>query len=137
MQSGDPCECETWSLALTEERRSTILEKGMLRRKFESKKEERTRGCRKKKHNEEILNFHLSADIMIKSLDHFMDVECMGQSRKLYEFLSENVKGLRQYGRLTPRYEYKNMHIGRRYEVWIRLNWFGIVKIAVLVCTKK
>jgi hypothetical protein len=77
-----------------EESRLMILEKGMLRGKFESKKEERAGGCRKT-HNEEIHNFHPSADIMIiKSLDHFMDVECMGQSRKLYEFFVRKYEGI-------------------------------------------
>jgi hypothetical protein len=55
--------CETWSLTLREEHRLRVFEKRVLRRIFESKRDEVTGGWRKL-HNEELHNLYSSPSII-------------------------------------------------------------------------
>jgi hypothetical protein len=55
--------CETWSLTLTEELELTMFQNRVLRRIFETKREEVAGGWRRL-HNEELHNLHSSPSII-------------------------------------------------------------------------
>ena len=57
------CGCETWSLTLREKRRLRVFENRMLRRIFESKRDEITREWRKQ-HNKELNDLYCSPNIV-------------------------------------------------------------------------
>jgi hypothetical protein len=58
--------CETWSLTLREKHRLRVFGNMVLRRTFESKRNEETEGWRKL-NNEELHNLYSSTSIMLKS----------------------------------------------------------------------
>jgi hypothetical protein len=57
------CGCETWSLALREERRLRVFENKLLRRIFGWAKEERDKSGWIKPHNEELNDMYSSPNI--------------------------------------------------------------------------
>ena len=91
--------CETWSLALREERRLRVFENRVLRRIFGSKRDEVT-GEWKKLHNEELNNLYSSPNIVrvIKSrrMRWAGHAASIGERRGSSRVLVEKPEGKRQ-----------------------------------------
>ena len=100
--------CETWSLALMEERRLRVFENRVLRRIFGPKRDEVT-GEWRKSHNEELNNLYSSPKIVrvIKSrrMRWAGHVACMGEGRGVYRVLVGKPEGRRPRGRARHRWE--------------------------------
>ena len=100
--------CETWSLALREERRLRVFENRVLRRVFGPKRDEIT-GEWRKLHNEELNDLCCSPNILrvkksrrIRRAGH---VVCMGERRGVYRVLVGKPEGKRPMGRPRRRRE--------------------------------
>jgi len=100
--------CETWSLALREERRLTIFENGVLRRIFGPKRDGVT-GERRKLHNEEINDLHPSPNIFRVITSRRMrwagHVARTGERRNEYRILVGKPEAKRPLGRPRRRWE--------------------------------
>ena len=99
--------CETWSVILREERRLKVLENGVLRRIFVSKRDEVKRDLRQLRSEE--LNDLYSPSIVrviisrrIKWAGH---VARMGEKKGVYRALVGKPEGKRPLGRPSRRYE--------------------------------
>ena len=94
--------CETWSLALREERRLRVFENRVLREIFGSKRDEVT-GEWRKLHNEELNDLYASPNIVrvIKSrrMRWAGHVGRMGERRGVYRVLMGKPEGERPLGR--------------------------------------
>jgi hypothetical protein len=88
--------CETWSLTLREEHRLRVFENRVLRRIFGPKWDEVT-GEWRKMHNEELLNFYSSPDIIRQIKSRRMrwagHVARMGEERNVYRVLVGKLEG--------------------------------------------
>jgi hypothetical protein len=82
--------CENWSPTLREEHRLRVFENKVLRRIFESKRDEVTGGWRKL-HNEELRDLYSSLSIIIiirsRRVRWVGHVARMGEKRKAYKLL--------------------------------------------------
>jgi len=100
--------CETWSLALREERRLRVFENRVLRRIFGPKRDEVT-GEWRKLHNDELNNLYSSPNIVrvIKSrrMRWAGHVARMGEGRGVYRVLVRKPEGRRPLGRPRRRCE--------------------------------
>ena len=100
--------CETWSLALREERGLRVFENRVLRRIFGRKRDEVTVEWRKL-HNEELNNLYSSPNIVrvIKSrrMRWAGHVACMGEGRVVYRVLVGKPEGRRPLGRPRRRWD--------------------------------
>ena len=100
--------CETWSLALGEERRLRVLENRVLRTVFGSKRDEVTREWRKL-HNEELRDLYSLPNIVrvVKSrrLKWAGHVARMGEGRGVHRVLVGKPEGNRPLGRPRRRWE--------------------------------
>jgi hypothetical protein len=94
--------CDTWSLALSEERELRVFENRVLGRIFGSERDEMTGGWRKL-HNEELHNLYSSQNIIriIKSrrMRGAVHVARMGVKRNAYRILMGRTEGKRSPGR--------------------------------------
>ena len=103
--------CETRLLALREKCRLRVFENRVLRRKFEPKRDDVTRG-KKKLHKEELSDLYSSPSIIrvIKSkrMKWAGLVVPMGESRGVCRVLVGRHKGKRRLGRPRLRWEYKS-----------------------------
>jgi hypothetical protein len=101
-------ECETWSLALREERRLRVFENRVLRRVFGPKRDEVT-GEWRKLHKEELNDLYSLPNIvrMVKSrrMRWAGHVARMGEDRGVYRVLVEKPEGKRPLGRQRRRWE--------------------------------
>jgi hypothetical protein len=117
--------CETWSLALKEEHRLRVFEQRVLRRIFEPKRDEMTRG-RRKLLNEKLHNLYSSPSIitMIKSrmLRWAWHLARMWEKRNAYRILVREPKGKRPHGRLRRRWV-DNIKIYLRITEWGSMDW--------------
>jgi len=95
-------ECETWSLALREERRLRVFENKVLRRIFGPKRDEIT-GKRRKLYNEKLNDLYCSPNIVrvIKSrrMRWAGHVARMGERRGVYRVWVGKPEGKRPLGR--------------------------------------
>jgi hypothetical protein len=100
--------CETWSLALREERRLRVFDNRVLRRIFGPRRDEVIGECRRL-HNKELYALYSPPDIIrvIKSriLRWAGHVERMGKRRGAYRALVEKPEGRRPLGRSRLRWE--------------------------------
>jgi len=94
--------CETWSLTLREERKLRVFENRVLRRIFETRREEVT-GEKNRLHNEELNDLYSSPNLVrvIKSrrMRWAWRVMRMGEERGVYGFLVGKPEGRRPLGR--------------------------------------
>jgi hypothetical protein len=99
--------CETWSLALREEHRLRVFENRVLRKIFNTKREED--GSWRKLHNNEQHGLYPSPNIvrMIKSrrMRWAGHVVCMGEGRGFYRVFVGRPEGKRPLGRPRRRWE--------------------------------
>jgi len=114
--------CETWSLTLREKRRLRVFENRVLRRVFESKRDEVT-GEWRKLHNEELSDLYSLPNIVrvVKSrrMRWAGHVARMGEGRDVHRVLVGKHEGKRPLGRPRRRW----VLILRRILRW----WEGIV----------
>jgi hypothetical protein len=100
--------CETWSLALREERRLRVFENRVLKGIFGLERDEVT-GEWRKLHNEELNNLHSSLNIVpvIKSrrMRWAGHVARMVEGRGVYRVLVGKPEGRRPLGRFRHRWE--------------------------------
>jgi len=98
--------CEAWSLALREESRLRLLENRVLRRIFESKRDEVT-GVWRKLHNKELNDLYCSLNIVrvIKSrrMRWAGHIPHTGERRGIYSVLLGKPEGKRPFGRTRHR----------------------------------
>jgi len=108
--------CETWSLALREERGLSVFENRVLRGIFGPKTDEVT-GRWRKLQNEELSDLYSSSNIfrVIKSrrMKWAGNVARMGESRVLYRVLVGKHEGKRPLGKSKLRWE-DNIKMGLR-----------------------
>jgi len=94
--------CETWTLTLREKRRLRVFENRVLRRVFESKRDEVT-GERRKLHNEELKDHYSVPNIVrvvkSKRMRWAGHVAPMGEGRGVHRVLVGKPEGKRQLGR--------------------------------------
>ena len=102
--------CETWSLALGEERKLTVFESMVLRKIFGPRRDEVT-GEWRRVHNEELNCFYSSPNIVrvIKSrrMRWAGHVARMGERRGVYRILVGKLEGKRPLERPRPKLDYK------------------------------
>ena len=100
--------CETWSLALREERRLRVFENRVLRRVFGAKRDEVT-GEWRKLHNEELSDLYCLPNIVrvVKSrrMRWAGHVARIGEGREVHRVLVGRPEGKRPLGRLRRRWE--------------------------------
>ena len=100
--------CDTWSPTLREESRLRVFENWLLRRIFESKRDEVT-GERRKLRDEELNDLYWSPDIVrvIKSrrMRRARHVARMRERRDGYRVLVEKTEGKKPLGRSRNRWE--------------------------------
>jgi len=123
--------CETWSLALREERKLKVFENMMLMRIFGSRRDEVT-GEWRRLHNEELNDLYCSPNIVrvIKSrkMRWAEHVARMGEDRGVYRALVGKPEGKRPLGRPGCRWVDNIGWISRRWDVgiWTGLGWSRI-----------
>jgi hypothetical protein len=131
--------CETWSLAVRGEHKLRVLEKRVLRRIFEPKRDGVLGGWRKL-HNEELHNLYSSSGIIriIKSrrMRWACHVARMGEKRNVYRLLVGKSEGKRPLGRPRRRWidniKMELLEIGLNVVDWIglaqdRYRWRALV----------
>ena len=101
--------CETWSLALSEERRQSLSKNRVLRRIFGPKRNEETEEWRKL-HNEEFNDLYTSPNIVRaieskKKMRWTVQVEHMGERRGVQKVLVGKPEGKRPLGRFRRRWK--------------------------------
>ena len=120
--------CDTWSLALWEERKLRVFENMVLRRIFGLRRDEVT-GEWRRLHNEELNDLYSSPNILrvIKSrrMRWAWHVAGMGEEREVYRVLVGKPDGRRPLGRHRRRWGKILERISRRWVVgiWTGLGW--------------
>ena len=96
--------CETWSLTMREKNRLRVFENGVLRRIFESKRDEVTREWRKL-HDEKLDDLYSSRNTVRVIKSRRMRVALMVERRGVYRFLVRKREGKRPIGRPRRKWE--------------------------------
>ena len=123
------CGCETWSLALREERKLRVFENMVLRRIFGTKRDEVT-GEWRRLHNEELNDLYSSPNIVRVIKSRIMrwagHVARMGEEKGEYRVLLGKPEGKRPLGKPRRRWVDNNrtdlQEVGCGYMDWI---WTG------------
>jgi len=122
--------CETWSLALREDRRLRVFEKRVLRRKFGPKRDE-VRGEWRILHNEELNDLYSSPNIfrVVKSrkMRLVWHIARMGESRGIYRVLMGKPEGKRPLGRTGHRWE-DNIEMDLQEVGCGGMDWIGLAQ---------
>jgi len=122
--------CETWSLALREDRRLRVFEKRVLRRKFGPKRDE-VRGEWRILHNEELNDLYSSPNIfrVVKSrkMRLVWHIARMGESRGIYRVLMGKPEGKRPLGRTEHRWE-DNIEMDLQEVGCGGMDWIGLAQ---------
>jgi hypothetical protein len=122
--------CETWSLALREVYKLRVFQKRVLRRIFESKRDEVTGGWRKL-HNEELHNLYSSPSIirMIKSrrMRWVGHVAGLGGRKNSYRILVGKPGGRRPLGGPRSRCV-DNIKMDLRVIGWGGMDWIDLAQ---------
>ena len=120
--------CETWSLALREERKLRVFENMVLGRIFGPRRDEVTREWRRL-HNEELNDLYCSPNIVRvikwRRMRWAGHVACMGEERGAYRVLVGKLEGKRPLGRPRRRWvgniRMDLQEVGCGYMDWIGL----------------